>query len=149
MVIQHSYVNINPYWFRKTTKHVRSIGHHDPLMGARVAEMTLCVTFGAPHSPNQICCIMLCSKYIMICMVSGTHVLQTTLCVTFGARLRTGSLEPPGPPRGRPGRQERPRTPKRSFPTRFGAASVVQGSHEDLSSDTGGFVLASDGVSHP
>ena len=87
MVFQHLYASTNRCRLGQATQHATGFCQHDALMGAHVHEMALCVTFGARHFPDYFRFIMLCSKYIVICMVSETRVLQTTLCVTFGARL--------------------------------------------------------------
>ena len=92
MKFQCFYVSTSRCRFGKVIKNATDMFKHDVLKGAHVHEMTLCVTFGAPHFQNDFRSFTRCSKYAVINMLLGTHVLQTTLCVTFGARLRSVPL---------------------------------------------------------
>ena len=75
--------------FGKVANNSTTMSQHEALKGAHVHEMTLCVTFGAPHVRTHFRLFFVCSKYTMIHMLLGTRVPQTILCVTFGARRRS------------------------------------------------------------
>ena len=92
MKFQCFYVSTSRCRFGKVIKNATDMFQHDVLKGAHVHEMTLCVTFGAPHFQTDFRSFTRCSKYAVIHMLLATHVLQTTLCVTFGARLRSVPL---------------------------------------------------------
>ena len=107
-------------------------------MGVHVHEMTLCVTFGARHFPDHFRFIALCSKYIVICMVSETRVLQSTLCVTFGARLCTVPWEHLGRLVAAPAARNAQETPNGTVGHPFGVASIIRRSLSDLTSECWG-----------
>ena len=92
MKFQCFYVSTSRCRFGKVIKNATDMFQHDVLKGAHVHEMTLCVTFGAPHFRTDVRFFITCSKYTVIHMLLRTHVPQTTLCVTFGARLRSVPL---------------------------------------------------------
>ena len=55
------------------------------LQGGVVAEMTVCVTFGAPGFGPIFRNIWRRSEYVMFCTISATAVREMTVSVTFGA----------------------------------------------------------------
>ena len=114
MKFQCFYV-ITIWWrFNKIIKHANNLSQHEALKGAYVHEMTLCVTFLAPHFRTHVCCFIRCSKYTVIHMLPRTHVPQMAVCVTFRARLRSIPLGLSGRLFGHLGSQGRPRPPEDS-----------------------------------
>ena len=75
--------------FGEVIKNETHVFQHVALQCAHVHEMTLCVTYFAPHVPNHFRFITRCSKYIVIPMLLGTHVPPDPPCVTFFERLRS------------------------------------------------------------
>ena len=92
MVFQCFYVRAIRCCFGKVANNSTTMSQHEALKGAHVHEMTLCVTFGAPHFRTHFRFFTVCPKSTVIHMLLGTHVPQTALCVTFGARLRSVPL---------------------------------------------------------
>ena len=56
-----------------------------PLRGPDVAEMTVCVTFGAPRFGPKFRTICAHSEYVTFCTISAIAVREMAVCVTFGA----------------------------------------------------------------
>ena len=108
------YVNSVRRLFGEVIKNATNMSQHHALKGANVHEMTLCVTFFAPHFRTEFRFFIASHKYTVIHMLWGTHVRQTTLCVTFGARPRSIPLSLLDDLCGHLGRQGRPRTSKDS-----------------------------------
>ena len=108
------YVDVVRRRFGKVTKNATDSSQHGTLKGAYVYEMTLCVTFLAPHVRTHFRFLIRCSKYTVIHMLPRTHVPQMALCVTFRARLRSIPLSLLDRLFGHLGRQGRPRPPEDS-----------------------------------
>ena len=106
------YVNVVGRCFGEVTKNATDPSQHGTLKGAYVHEMTLCVTFLAPHVRTHFRIFIRCSKYTAILMLPRTHVPRMTVCVTFRARLRSVPLGLSNRLFGNLGRQGRPRLPK-------------------------------------
>ena len=56
-----------------------------PLQEPDVAEMIVCVTFGAPRFGPTFRTICARSEYVTFCTISAIAVREMTVCVTFGA----------------------------------------------------------------
>ena len=89
MEFQCFYVSTIWWRFNKIIKHANNFWQHEALKGAYVHEMTLCVTFLAPHFRTHFRFFIRCSKSTVIHMLPRTHVPRMTMCVTFRARLRS------------------------------------------------------------
>ena len=109
-----TYVNAVRRRFGEVTKNATDLSQHEALNGAYVHEMTLCVTFFAPHFPTHFRFFITCSKYTVIHMVWDTCVHETILCVTFGARPRSIPFSLLDALFGHLARQSRPRQAKDS-----------------------------------
>ena len=72
--------------FSKVHKMRASRSQPDTLHGARVHEISLCVTYVAPRVGTNSRALSQCSKCVMFSMTFGAHVLQTPMCVASGAR---------------------------------------------------------------
>ena len=60
-------------------KNAICLSQHDSLKGVHVREITLWVTYGAPHSKTNFRLLIVCSKYTRITMLWETHTYKTKL----------------------------------------------------------------------